>query len=272
VNLGLRVLERMPDGYHRIETVFHTIGLKDRIHIEEKESGIEVVCLTPGFPQGRENLAFLAANQTLETCASKIGVRVEIEKKIPAGAGLGGASSNAASTMVGINELFSLGLSESELFSVARGIGSDVPFFLKGGAALATGRGDELEHLSTALKLDLVIVFPGFPVLTKWAYGAVNSRLTPESFDIKIVAGALVRGDLSSLCRTLYNSFEDVVFKRHPGLHEIKKKMIEMGALGSLLSGSGSSVFCITKDESSAHEIAAEFKKQNLEVWETTTC
>ncbi len=272
VNLGLRVLEKMPDGYHRIETVLHTVGLSDTIRMEEIESGVEVVSPTPGFPQGKENLAFLAASRTLETCDCRRGVRIEIEKRIPAGAGLGGASSNAAATIVGLNELFSLGLESSELHSIARGIGSDVPFFLKGGAALARGRGDELEHLTTGLKLDLVIVFPGFPVLTEWAYSAVNSGLTPDDFDIKIVAGALARGDLSSLCRTLYNSFEDVVFKRHPVLREMREKMMDMGALGSLLSGSGSSVFCIVRNRNSAREIAAEFEKENLEVWETTTC
>lgn len=272
VNLGLRVVGRRADGYHNIETLFHTIALHDRVTIEERDSGILVTADLPGIPQGNENLAYAAALKTLEKAGSKAGVKIEIEKRIPAGGGLGGASSDAAAVIEGVNELLDLDMGEKELREIAGTVGSDVPFFIRGGVALAKGRGDELEYLEKGMKLNLIVVFPGFPISTSWAYSMVDSGLTPDWFDIMILAGALEQGDLSSLCRSLYNSFEEVVFGHYPGLFEIKKRMMELGALGSLLCGSGSCIFCIAEDEDRASDIEEGLKERNLSVWKTTTC
>jgi len=272
VNLGLRILGKRSDGYHDIETIFQTIDLFDEIEIEERGQGIEVVCDASGVPEGQENLAFAAAKKALEAGGSLRGVRIRIHKTIPPGGGLGGASSNAAATIRGVDGLLGLALGEERMFTIAETLGSDVPFFLRGGAALATGRGERLKYMDVKERFNVVVVFPGFPISTRWAYENVNSGLTPQDFDIKILAGAFERGDLSSLCKRLYNSFEEVVFSHYPELSDMKKKMIELGALGALLSGSGSCVFCIVRDRGSARGIAAEFDKENLSVWETTTC
>jgi len=272
VNLGLRVVGKRNDGYHDIETLFTTVGLKDIVTIEKKRSGIEVTADSPDTPDGEKNLAHRAAKKTLERGDGFGGMRIALRKEIPAGAGLGGASSNAAAVIRGVDQLFDLHLEESALLQIAREVGSDVPFFMKGGAALATGRGDELSHLDPGVPLDLVIVFPGFPISTSWAYSRVDSGLTPEWFDIKILASALEHGDLSSLCKRLYNSFEYIVFKTYPELYEIKKKMMQSGALGSLLSGSGSSLFAIAPDRETASKLGDRLSGENLSVWQTTTC
>jgi 4-diphosphocytidyl-2-C-methyl-D-erythritol kinase len=272
VNLGLRIVGKRNDGYHDIETILQTIDLSDEIEIDETSGGIEVVCNTPGVPRGQENLAFAAAKMTLEAARSSRGVSIKIDKKIPSGGGLGGASSNAAATIKGLNSLFDLGLDEEKMYEIAKALGSDVPFFIRGGAALATGRGDRLKHIDVKRKLNLVIVFPGFPVSTGWAYEKANSGLTPPDFDIKILASALEQGDTSSLCKRLYNSFEEVVFGHYPELLDMKKMMLQLGASGALLSGSGSCVFCIVEERDSARAIASQFSKEGLATWETTTC
>lgn len=272
VNLGLRVVGKRDDGYHNIETVFSTIELKDQLTIEESNSGIEVHADGRGVPEGKENLAYAAAERTLGMAGNGSGIRVTIKKEIPAGGGLGGASSNAAAVIVGANQLLELGLAETDLYKIARSVGSDVPFFIRGGSALATGRGDRLQFFDAGMSVDLVIVFPGFPISTSWAYSKVDSGLTPEWFDIKILASALEQGDLSSLCKRLYNSFEDIVFESYPALFEIKNKMIEFGAVGSLLSGSGSCLFGIALDAESGAELAARLGREGLTVWKTATC
>lgn len=272
INLGLRILGKRSDGYHEIETILHTINLSDQIEMEEMERGIEVVCDTPGVPGGPENIVFAAAKSVLDAGVSSRGVRIRIHKEIPPGGGLGGASSNAAATIKGVDGLFNLHLGERRMSAIAETLGSDVPFFLRGGAAVATGRGESLEYMDARTRLNIVVVYPGFPISTRWAYENVNSGLTPQGFDINILAGALEQGDLSSLCKRLYNSFEEVVLKRYPELSDIKTKMIELGALGALLSGSGSCVFCIAGGRRSARRIAAEFNEEYPSVWETTTC
>jgi len=272
VNIGLRIVVNRSDGYHDIETILQTIDLSDEIKIDETSRGIEVVCDTPGIPQGQENLVFAAAKMTLEAAHSTRGVRIEIDKKIPSGGGLGGGSSNAAVTIKGLNSMFDLGLDEKKMHEIAKTLGSDVPFFIRGGTALATGRGDRLKHIEANKKLNLVVVFPGFPISTGWAYEKANSGLTPPDFDIKILASALERGDISSLCKRLYNSFEEVVFGHYPELLGLKKRMLRLGASGALLSGSGSCVFCIVKERKSARAIASQFSKEGLASWETTTC
>lgn len=272
VNIGLRIVGKRSDGYHDIETILQTISLSDDIQIGEKNGGVDVVCDTPGFPRGQKNLAFAAAKMTLEAGHSARGVRIRIDKKVPSGGGLGGASSNAAATIKGLNSLFDLGLDEKKMYEIARALGSDVPFFIRGGTALATGRGDRLKQMDVRRKLNLVVVFPGFPVSTGWAYEKANSGLTPPDFDIKILASALEQGDISSLCKRFYNSFEEVVFRHYPDLLDVKKKMLRLGALGALLSGSGSCVFCVVDKRESARAIASQFTKKGLAAWEATTC
>jgi 4-diphosphocytidyl-2-C-methyl-D-erythritol kinase len=272
INLGLRILGKRGDGYHDIETLFHTIELSDRLFAKEAEKGIHVACSFPGVPQDSENIVFAAAQRTLEAAGSTKGVSIEIEKQIPPGGGLGGASTNAAAAIEALDHLFTLGLPLKKKCEIARELGSDVPFFVRGGAAVGTGKGDELEYIKARAKFDLVVVYPGFPISTRWAYEKANSGLTQVDFDINILGSALKQGDLDSLCRGLHNSFEEVVFKYHPELCEIKRKMIGLGALGALLTGSGSCVFCIVRDGESARTLASEFKRDGLSAWATATC
>jgi 4-diphosphocytidyl-2-C-methyl-D-erythritol kinase len=272
VNLGLSVVGKRSDGYHDIETLFTTIGLKDLITVRRKTSGLDVTADGRDAPEGEGNLVYTALKKMFERAGCSGGVEVAISKSIPAGAGLGGGSSNAAAAIKAANELLDLGMADEALCAVARDVGSDVPFFLKGGAAVAKGRGDELDFFDPGMKLDMVIVYPGFPVSTSWAYSRVDSGLTPEWFDIKILASALQHGDLSSLCEGLYNSFEDVVFNAHPLLSEIKNEMMESGALGSLLSGSGSSIFAIAPDRKVGSRLRGRLSRDDISVWQTTSC
>jgi len=258
VNLRLDILGKRPDGYHEIRTVFQKTSLADELSLRRTRSGVEVTCDNPQVPVDDTNLAYRAAAILLQQHKIREGVSISIKKRIPVAAGLGGGSSNAASTLMGMNQLFGLGLPPQDLIRIGKDIGADVPFFIFGDSALATGIGDVLEPLDVRPPLWFLLITPGFPVSTAWAYGNFRRGLTNTNNNI-IISRSIDR--LQDLIALLSNDLEQVVIPRYPLIQEIKDTLIAEGARGSLMSGSGSTVFGIFESEAGAHKTYSQLKK-----------
>lgn len=259
VNLFLRVLGQRPDGYHEIETILHGIGLGDDIEIATTKSGridIEMVDET-GFPSEMPatdtNIIFDAVTRLRPRGA---GARIGVVKRIPVGAGLGGGSSNAAAAILTLHNLWKLGLGRRTLMQVAAAVGSDVPYFLVGGTCLATGRGEEVTPLPAPNGLVFVLGLSNMPLMTREVYEMVDAlEPSPETSSAPMTL-ALGAGDAVEVASLLHNDLEPAAFELRPELERKKEKLIEAGALGASLSGSGPTVFALARDESHGAEIA----------------
>ncbi len=257
INLGLRILRKRSDGYHDIETVFHQIDVFDELSFRLHESDILLTTTSPDLPTDKTNLCVRAAYLLRDLTGIQEGVEISLKKNIPMGAGLGGGSADAAATLLTLTRLWNLEISPEELHSLAAGLGSDVPFFLVGNTAYATSRGERLEPMMVRLPYWIVLVTPAVHVSTAWAYKMLRRDEQPlplAGFKSVLLDHA---GDHELLSRTLINDFEEVVFEIHPEIRSIKEIMLEAGAEIALLSGSGSSVFALTKSESVAARLAS---------------
>jgi len=251
VNLALDVLGRREDGFHEIRTVYQSIDLHDEL---EFHSCAELVVECPDLPDlsPQQNLVWKAAHALARATSAARGVRIILHKNIPTGAGLGGGSSNAAATLLGLSKFGEIELEPAELESIATGLGSDVPFFLHGGTALGVGRGEEIHPLPDLPASNLVVVFPGVPVSTSEAYKSLNLGLTSLRSDHRIhnFCGLLRSG--ASCLAAGFNDFEFPILSAYPVIREARRLLLAHGASVALLSGSGSSVFGFFSDEESA--------------------
>ncbi|MGC8797860.1 MAG: 4-(cytidine 5'-diphospho)-2-C-methyl-D-erythritol kinase [candidate division WOR-3 bacterium] len=246
INLGLWVGRKRPDGYHEIVTIMVPLEFGDRIVLEKTRRGIRVKTTgaRANIPE-KENLAYRAAELFFAVSGIQTGIEILIHKKIPIGAGLGGGSSNAATVLAGLNRLFSHPLKPQQLSTIARKIGSDIPFFLKGVPCVARGRGEKLRPLALP-KLRVIIHYPGFGISTAWAYQELDQsrrKLTLPCISPKIIALKIRRKELAGLAEQVKNSFETVVFARYPQLAKVKHLLLQKGAFVAGLSGSGSTVY-----------------------------
>lgn len=260
VNLTLDVLGKRPDGYHDVAMLMVRLSLCDRISVR-LVAGDEVVATCPGLElaAGEENIAARAARLFLSHTGLRAGVVIRIDKRIPAAAGLGGGSSDAAAILLALNELLSAGLSRGELQALGKRLGADVPFFLAGEmAAWATGIGECLEAWRGLPHLWLVLVNPCFAVSTAWVYQ--NLRLTHPSRVTKIPRFPERVEDLVQLLR---NDLEAVTSARHPEINDIKRRLLDAGALGALMSGSGPTVFGVFANRAAAESAAGRLAKGN---------
>lgn len=263
INLFLEVLDKRPDGYHNIETVFQSIDLHDTIILRENVSGkIEVECDNPQVPTGPANLAYRAAELLLNESGRHNGVVICIIKKIPVGAGLAGGSTDAAATLIGLNELWGLGYSIADLIRLGSKLGADVPFCIVGGTALGLERGDQLTRLAPFPETPVVIANPGFQVSTAQAYSNLkNLGLTRIRKSANILIEKMQQNNVPDAAKELFNVFESVVFGEYPLVLEIKDEFIRSGALGALMTGSGPTVFALARDSSSALHIHNQINK-----------
>lgn len=241
INIGLWVERRRDDGYHDLRSLFFPVSLFDTLSFEESEEGIELTCNRPYVPCDSNNLVWKAAYLYFTYTGVRSGVKIQLFKNIPVGHGLGGGSSNASATLLGLNQLFETGLSLDELGSLALELGMDCPFFLKPEPTLVTGRGEELSRLEVP-SFDIVIYSPLFGVSTTWAYRHLR-RLTKGKKACRLLLQALSQRRYEEAASWLYNSFEDVVYKRHPELAQMTKWLRMSGAWFAGLSGSGSALF-----------------------------
>jgi 4-diphosphocytidyl-2-C-methyl-D-erythritol kinase len=255
INLGLWILGRRPDGYHEIDTVMQTVSLEDDLlllpssEFEFTAKGIPIRDEGPNIVERAWDL--LAARAPLHA-----GVRVELTKRIPIAAGLGGGSSDAAGFVLGANRLLSLELTDAELLGIAAQLGSDVPFFLHGGTARATGRGVEVRHLCPAPPAWVVLATPPVAIATTWAYSRVKIPLTQFGGGATILAAAIASQDWRSITPHFHNDFEDVVLPEFEVVAGLRRALDASGVLGSLLSGSGSTVFGLARTRDEAHSAA----------------
>lgn len=260
INLTLDVGPRRADGYHEISSVMQTVSLADELLFARVPQGISVDCDSPDIPVGSGNLA----TRALEMLAGKLpgGVRLEIRKRIPVAAGLGGGSSNAAAALKGANRLYGLGLTERELVSCAAVLGSDVPFFILGGTVEALGRGELVRRLPPLPVLWLVLAKPDFGVPTAEVY----ARYKPcgrEPRTPKLVA-ALEKGDGDGVLNALGNDLEDVTAAACPEVGALKARLEALGALKTLMTGSGPAVYGIFPGEREARLAARELRNESL--------
>ncbi len=243
INLMLKVLGKREDGYHDLYSVMQPVTLYDNITIEAGEgAGIAIECLNADLPSDSSNIAFRAAELFLDRTGIKKRVFITIDKKIPVGAGLGGGSSNAATVLMALNTLLDGGLKERELMEMGACLGSDVPFFILKGPALATGRGEILERI-TLPGCHYILVNPGFQVSTAWVYG--NLDLTKNLENNTLTYSRQAFGGCEQIKERLFNDLEPVTAARHPQVSRLKEMLMENGASGALMSGSGPTVFGI---------------------------
>ena len=258
INLGLHIHGKREDGFHELETIFQMVSLYDDVELELLSSGIKLECDTPGVPTDDTNLVCKAAlllRQSYQVEGK--GVSIRLKKKIPFGAGLGGGSGNAAGVLMGLNRLWDLNIEREKLLALAAELGSDVPFFLTSPCALGMGRGEQLKVLKPCAKFQVLLVFPGFPVATSWVYQNLKLKLTKRENNISILRKNLSLSDITSLGSRLYNDLEPVVIQRFPEVQVVKDELGAWGALGVLLSGSGSTVFGIFDDPEKARVACA---------------
>lgn len=257
INLYLDVLNQREDGYHEIQTLMQSVELSDELRIISQSSTIEICCDHPSLASSpQDNLAFKAFKLLKDKTRTNRGAKIELKKNIPVGAGLAGGSADAAATLVGLNILWGLNLSLTELQELAAELGSDIPFCLEGGTLLAEGRGERLRKVSQFPEAFIIIAKPNFPLSTAKIYEQYDRMKGNANSDISKILRALEAGDLEEICSCLANALEEAVFKDYPQVKVVKEKFLEAGALGALMSGSGPSVFAIAETQEKALEIS----------------
>lgn len=273
INLTLNILGKRQDGYHNIETIMQSINLTDRIFIKEEKEGIKVKCNHSQVPIDAQGLAYRSAEKILNRYKITKGVKIEIDKKIPLASGMAGGSANSASILVGINKLFTLNLSNEDLRGIGEELGMDVPFCIQNGTALAYHRGEKVAPLSPVNpQLWIIIINPGFEIPTKWAYNNLDlSLIKREKNNTKAMLEALKEGEARGIAKNLFNSFEELIIKKYPEIGKIKNRLIEEGALGALMSGSGPTVFGVAQNKEQAFKIYKKLKSEYKSIWAVNT-
>jgi len=278
INLYLEITGNRGDGYHDLVMVLQSIDLCDRVDIRKiGKDEIHILCNHPDVPCDRSNLAYKAAALMQSIYPDIGGIEIEIDKKIPMGAGLAGGSGNAAAVLVGIDRLWDLGLTQSQLCDLAAQLGSDIPFCISGGTALATGRGEILSPLPDLKDLVLVICKPRqIAIATAWAYQTFRSKNLLATRGVKdhylssqMVAAIASGGEAApaKIGRLLYNDLERAVLPEYPELVALENKLLEQECLGAMMSGSGSTMFAIAADLDRAHQIAEAVRTDDIDVW-----
>lgn len=258
INLGLNIVRKRDDGYHDIESIMYQLGLTDTIIFEKTEKftfSTENLELSSDIAN---NLIVRAVRKLEEVTGKRLAITITLEKNIPMGAGLGGGSSNAAITLTALNELFGLNLTDSALLRLAAELGSDVPFFIKPAPAYATSRGEVLKRFSFELPYSILLVNPGIHVSTPWAYKNVTPTLPEKPLSDWVQKGTY---NAEELLPYLKNDFEEPVFRAFPEIKKIKDELLACGAVFSLMSGSGSSVYALFNDHQKAETAFDKFNE-----------
>lgn len=262
INIGLNIISKRNDGYHEIETIFQQIDLFDEITISARDdTKIVLESDSKNIPLDENNICFKAAKLLQEISGVSRGVNIAISKRIPIGAGLGGGSSDAAATLKGLVKLWELAYTKNKITKFSKQIGADVPFFVKGGTAYASGIGDKLTQIEFPKKYYCVLVYPNIKIPSAWAYKNFNFNLTKTKKIIKLFEILQKRFDLSELENLAQNDFEDVVFREFPELSELKRKLYQGGAFFASMSGSGSTIFGMFKEYFEAEAVLGIFPK-----------
>ncbi|MBE0500282.1 MAG: 4-(cytidine 5'-diphospho)-2-C-methyl-D-erythritol kinase [Desulfuromonadales bacterium] len=259
INPILHVLRKRSDGYHDLAMLMQAVTLFDRITLTVNPGkGVEVVCPGLDLPDGADNIAARAAQALMAAAGQFFDVEIEIEKRIPVAAGLGGGSSDAATVLIGMNEMCCFGFEREELMRIGSRLGADVPFFVYGETAWATGIGDQLEPVGAMPSVWYVLVNPGIEVSTASVYG--NLVLTSH---VDLSRLRRFPKTIKELASWLHNDLEGVTMIQHPVLNDIKQQLASHGALGTLMSGSGPTVFGLFSNEEAAQTAAGLFSRES---------
>jgi 4-diphosphocytidyl-2-C-methyl-D-erythritol kinase len=260
VNLSLEVIRRLRDGYHEIETIYQTVSLADELSIACSADGsVELTCSDPEIPTDETNLCHRAVAAMRRHGGQELGARIHIQKNIPAGAGLGGGSANAAGVILAIDRSLGLRLPMSDLVSVALGLGSDIPFMLHGGTMLGRGRGDKLSPLEPLKGGVFAIVKPPVNISTSWAYENINFALTKHKPRINLKAVNAVLARFPRVTASFRNALEDVVCPAYPVVSAILGELLSTEPCFASMTGSGSALYAVYDSEARAVETAERF-------------
>jgi len=277
INLILRILDRRPDGFHNLWSIMHTVALEDELQIRlaPHRHDIQLRCDAERLAADQSNLVYRAAAAVLEKAQQTIGLDIQLVKRIPMGAGLGGGSSDAAATILGLNRLLQLGWSEAQMAEVGQLLGSDVPFFFFAPSAVVAGRGEAVKQIGISESRWVVLVNPGFGVETKWAYqelAATRGTVRPLS-QIHADLDRQTHVNWTQLAAATENDFETPVFARHDSLRLIKQTLLDQGAQVALLSGSGATVFGLFHHEAEARKAQTHVAQdKQLKTFIVPTC
>ncbi len=263
INLGLNIVAKRDDGFHNLETFFYPIkSLCDEISISKANSFS--FSSNNKLLQLEKNNLITSAHSLLEEYSNrKMNVKIHLAKNIPIGAGLGGGSSDAATTLVGLNKLFDLNIKSIELIKLALTLGSDVPFFIRGQAAVGKSRGEILEYSNLIINNSILVVNPGIHISTKEAFSNIIPKSSGFDYNYFVQSSEI---DFAFLKERLTNNFEKYVFEKYPTIKNIKEKMYKSGALFSLMSGTGSTVYGIFNSKSEAQNCSDSFPKEYLKI------
>lgn len=265
INLGLDVVRRREDGYHEVRMIMQTIHLFDRVNIEKtSEPGIKIKTNLSYLPVNENNLIYKAGRLLMDEFDITEGVSVDLDKRIPVAAGMAGGSTDAAAMLYGMNKMFGLGLSMQELKDRGVKIGADVPYCLMRGTALAEGIGEKLKSLPPMIKCPVLIAKPQISVSTKFVYENLKLDEKVNHPDIDQLIKDIKAKDLQGVCDHMGNILETVTIPNYPIIAEIKKNMIENGAAGAMMSGSGPTVFGLFDDAEKAKQAYKAMKKSGL--------
>lgn len=262
INLTLDVVGKRPDGYHDVEMIMQSIDLWDEIILKEISEGIELTCNIEELPRDKGNIAWRAAQLIKDKFGITKGIHITINKNIPLEGGLAGGSADCAAVLSGLNELWELGMDGQQLRALGKSLGADVPFCLMGGTALAQGIGDKLTPIDLKGDLWLVIIKPEFGVSTREVYTGLKMEEIQKRPDNKRMIGYLNTGRVRDIADNLVNVLEEVTIPMHPDISRIKSLLAHKGALGTLMSGSGPSVYGLFPDKDAAKNAATALKGQ----------
>ena len=262
VNLGLDVLRRLGNGYHEVKMVMQTVNLYDELTVKKEEGeGIAITSNTGELPLNEDNLIYKAAKLLFECVGKTYGVSIYLDKNIPIAAGMAGGSTDAAATLLALNQLFDFGMSKELLAEIGVKIGADVPYCIYGGTYLSEGIGEVLTKLPDTPDCYLVIAKPGIGVSTKYVYENLHIETVTEHPDMDGMVSAIKAGDLQGIVNTMGNVLETVTVKRYPEIAAMKQCLLDNGAENALMSGSGPTVFGLFMEKETAQRALEELTK-----------
>ncbi|PKM54691.1 MAG: 4-(cytidine 5'-diphospho)-2-C-methyl-D-erythritol kinase [Firmicutes bacterium HGW-Firmicutes-5] len=274
INLALDVIGKRENGYHDVRMVMQTIELHDKVRLKKiKSDKILMKTNLPYLPRDNRNLVYQVVEYMKATYGIKSGVYIDLYKVIPVGAGLAGGSTDAAQSVLGMNELFELGLNVETMEEIGAKFGADIPYCIRGGTMIAEGIGEILTPIKPIMKLHLLIVKPKQSVSTAYVYGNLDVMTISNHPNVDAMVRGIDEGHMAQIVQNLGNVLEEVTFKGYPEVKMIKEAILNNGALGALMSGSGSAVFGIFEDQSMAHQAAKKLKRleEVKQVFVTTT-
>lgn len=264
INLSLDVLGKREDGYHDVKMIMQSISLHDKVFLNLiDEKCIRISCDKRWVPSNSDNIAYKAAKILMDKYNLQKGINIKIVKNIPVAAGLAGGSADAAAVLRGMNEIFSLNLTQEELMQLGKTIGADIPFCIKGGTMLAEGIGEILTEIKPLKNVDIVLVKPRISVSTAWVYKNLNIDKIVLRPDTDYLISLVEKRDLQNLGKKMVNVLESVTIKNYEIIGEIKEKLVKLGAFGSMMSGSGPTVFGVFENRLTAQRAYEEIKRDN---------